>query len=222
MTAPSPRIERRAFGPGARHVLLYGLGGLMLAAVLLAGYIELGPVAHSAATAGTAPAVSSAPTSGSNATYGALPSWLPKATVPVGRVVTASAAHPWLAIEGDTVDVRLPHGTAAVTTVGPYNDPSGRFPLPALLRSTFVMTFAHVTGTVPISARDFVVIDEHGFRFDPVVRSSTGGAPPSAITPGAPVSIHLVVNLTEGSGLLRWSPNGKTTVVGWDYTNEYD
>jgi hypothetical protein len=45
---------------------------------------------------------------------------------------------------------------------------------------------------------------------------------PTSITGRAPVSIRLIVNLAEGSGLVRWSPDGKQTIVGWDYTNEYD
>ncbi len=168
------------------------------------------------------PASSGPAASGPNATYGSLPSWLPKTPVPVGRIVSASAAHPWLAIEGDTVIVHTADGSASVTSIGPYNDSKGVFPLPAFLRSTFVMTFAHTSGRIPISPKDFVIVDEHGGVYYPLVESSSGGTAPASIGPGAPVSIHLVVNLAEGSGMLRWAPDGKKTVVGWDYTNEYD
>ena len=65
--------------------------------------------------------------SGGSADNAGLPSWLPKASVPVGRVVTASATHPWLAIEGDSVMVKLTHGSSLVTVVGPAVTPSGAF-----------------------------------------------------------------------------------------------
>ena len=222
MTAPSTQTERRAFGPGARRTLFYSIGGLAGAAVILGGYAALRPGAQHTRTTTATPPSSGSAASGSNATYGTLPGWLPKSTIPVGRIVSASAAHPWLAVEGDTVVVHTAHGTATVTTVGPYNNSTGMFPLPAFLRSTFVMTFTHASGQIPISPTAFVVVDEHGRRYFPRVESSSGGKPPTRIAAGAPVSIHLIVNLSEGSGLLRWSPDGQKTIVGWDYTNEYD
>ncbi len=222
MTAPSTQIERRAFGPGARRVVFYSLGGLAVAGLILGGYAALRPQARQTSPTGGTPPSSGVAASGSNATYGTLPSWLPNSPTPVGRIVSASAAHPWLAIEGDTVIVHTAHGTSTITTVGPYNDSTGMFPLPAFLRSTFVMTFTHTSGQIPISPKAFVVVDEHGRVYSPLVESSSGGKPPTRITPGLPVSIHLIVNLAEGSGLLRWAPDGKKTIVGWDYTNEYD
>ncbi len=67
---------------------------------------------------------------GSSSKYGGLPSWLPNAKVPVGRVEDASAAHPWLAVQGDTVHVELARGTVTVTTVALGCPRSARCPCP--------------------------------------------------------------------------------------------
>jgi len=220
MTVPTTQTERRAFGPGARRSLCYALGGVALAALLVGVYAAVRPHHTSPASQSTASPASAS--SGSSATYGTLPSWLPKSTIPVGRVVHASAAHPWLAVEGDTVIVSTAHGTSATTAVGPYNDSTGMFPLPRFLRSTFVVTFKDTAGQIPITPRAFVIVDEHGRVYHPRVESSSGGTAPTHIATGAPVAIRVIVNLAEGSGLLRWSPDGTHTIVGWDYTNEYD
>ena len=78
----------RARGPGSRTarlaLLVVALGAVLAAPQAGAGLARPG----------------STPNGG---TYGQIPSWLPKAKVPVGRVVVASAAHPRLAIQGDTV-----------------------------------------------------------------------------------------------------------------------
>ena len=72
-------------------------------------------------------------------TYGGIPSWLPQPKVKVGRLVHASAAHPWLAVEGDTVAVSLAHGHALVTAVSALRSPrrgGPRCPRPRLAASS--------------------------------------------------------------------------------------
>jgi hypothetical protein len=54
-----------------------------------------------------------------SARYGGLPSWLPKAKIPVGRVLQATSAHPALAIQGDVVSVHFASGRVLATAVGP-------------------------------------------------------------------------------------------------------
>ena len=95
-------------------------------------------------------------------TYGGLPSWLPKPSVPVGRVVTASAAHPKLAIQGDTVRVLLTGAQVLATAVGPQVPEEGKFPVPEATRCTFTITFAKATGTFTLRAADFAAVDERG------------------------------------------------------------
>lgn len=148
-----------------------------------------------------------AQTSGASANkYGTLPSWLPKATTPVGRVVTASAAHPALAIEGDTVRLVLAHGSALATAVGPAVPASGLSPVPATIRCTFTLTLAHLSGTVPI--RGFMLMDEYGNQYRP------------AVTVHGSV-ITLTAVLPSGAGQLLWAPAG-VHVVSWDFDVEVD
>ena len=83
-----------------------------------------------------------------SAKYGKLPSWLPKTTAPTDHLVTATAAHPRLAVEGDTVRVDLAHGQADVTIVGPQVPEEGKFPVPATSPCTFIVTLTRVSGDV--------------------------------------------------------------------------
>lgn len=138
--------------------------------------------------------------------YGPLPTWLPKATTPVGRVVTASAAHPALAIEGDTVRMALAHGSALATLVGPDMPGSGKLPVPETVRCTFTLKLARESGTVPL--RGFTLLDEYGNTYRP------------AVTVHGSV-ITLITVLPTGSGQLRWTPDG-VPVASWDFDVEVD
>jgi hypothetical protein len=157
-----------------------------------------------------------------SARYGGLPSWLPKATVPVGRIVQASPAHPVLGIEGDTVAVRLARGGSYATAVGPSVPESGKFPVPRTSPCTFVVTFARTSGMVPISPAGFTITDEQGRLRHPKVTALHGGAPPSQITPGKPVSLEIYAVLPTGSGSLSWAPEGRRPTVSWDFDVEID
>ena len=105
-----------------------------------------------------------------------LPSWLPKSTIPVDRVVTASAARPWLAVEGDRA------GSFTITdeqgqTHHPLVTVQGGAPLPARVAPgrliTLTVSAALPTGdgalhwapagTRPLVSWDFAVeLDEQG------------------------------------------------------------
>lgn len=155
-------------------------------------------------------------------TYGSLPSWLPSSTVPVGRVVTASAAHPAVGIEGDTMRVDLPQGRVTVTAVGPAVPEEGRFPIPASTRCTFTVTVTGATAPVAIRADQWSGIDErnvlHRLRLVP----PSGRPARGTVGPGETVSFDLVADLPPGSGALMWSPTGGRPVGTWDFDVEID
>ena len=73
-----------------------------------------------------------------------------------------SAAHPALAIQGDTVSVDLSGGRVLTTAVGPETPEQGRFPVPASSPCTFIVTFAHASGAIPLNAKAFTFVDELG------------------------------------------------------------
>ena len=218
MTPASASSGRgRAFGSGPRRAVLAGV----LALAIILGVVALA-AGHGKATASSHATAGSRATASSHAKYGGLPSWLPTATVPVGRIVHASLAHSVLGIEGDTVAVKLSkrrrvrHGRRAERA-----DP-GKFPVPRTSPCTFVVTFAKTSGTIPINPADFAITDELGRLHHPKVTALGGGAPPPQITPGKPVSLKIYAVLPTGSGSLSWAPVSRRPIVSWDFDVEID
>jgi hypothetical protein len=154
-------------------------------------------------------------------TYGGLPSWLPKPSVPVGRVVTASAAHPRLAIQGDTVRVLLTGAQVLATAVGPQVPEEGQFPVPETTRCTFTITFAKATGTFTLRAADFATVDDRGQLHRLRLHLRGGGPLPAQVTAGQTVSVIMTGRLPAGNGQLIWAPAGRNT-VSWDFSVEID
>jgi len=193
--------------------------------VLALGVVALA-AGHGSAGTGAKPgagATSSTTTkTASTAKYGGLPSWLPKATVPVGRIVHASLSHSVLGIEGDTVAVTLAGGGVYATAVGPSVPESGKFPVPATSPCTFIVTFARTSGAIPINPADFTITDEEGHLHHPKVAALHGGAAPTRITPGKPVSLKIYDVLPTGSGSLSWAPASARPIVSWDFDVEID
>jgi hypothetical protein len=159
---------------------------------------------------------------GSSSKYGNLPSWLPDSKVPVGRVVDASAAHPWLAVQGDTVHVDLARGNVMVTTVGPRVPEIGEVPVPSTSLCTFAVTFTSAAGVVPVTPRAFTIRDEFGNFHYPKVTVPGGGAVPSEISPGKRLTLDISDVLPTGEGQLRWAPEGHDPIVSWDFDVEID
>ncbi len=207
--ATPPRV-RRVSGPGARAAsrprAWLGVAGAIGAALAVSAGIYL-------ALPGGQPA---------SARYGGLPSWLPTQSLPVGRVVQASAAHPWLAIEGDTVQVRLAAGQVLATAVGPEVPEEGQFPVPATTPCTFTITFTRAYGTVPLSQAAFTIIDEQGHLHRPHVTEQGGGSLPGVVKPGQTVTLIVAGVLPTGAGQLRWTPQGTKPIVSWDFDVEID
>jgi hypothetical protein len=159
---------------------------------------------------------------GAPSRYGGLPSWLPKAKAPVARVVDASAAHPWLAVEGDTVRVEVAAGKVMVTAVGPRVPEIGKVPVPSTSLCTFAVTFTSASGVVPITPRAFTIRDEFGNYHYPKVTVQGGGAVPSRIAPGKTLTLAMSDVLPTGEGQLRWAPEGHDPIVSWDFDVEID
>jgi hypothetical protein len=198
----------RAFGLGPRRAVRVTGAALVLVALAALGGVLLSS-SHGAHSI-------------SSAKYGGLPSWLPQAKTPVNRVLTATAAHPVLAIQGDTVSVDLADGRVLATAVGPETPEQGRFPVPATSPCTFIVTFAQASGVIPLNARAFTFIDELGHVRHPRVTAIDAGALPRRILPGKPVSLKVYDVLPTGDGGLTWAPDGGRPIASWDFDVEID
>jgi hypothetical protein len=154
--------------------------------------------------------------------YGYIPSWLPQSKVPVSRVVTATPAHPWLAIQGDTVKVVLAHAHVLATAAGPSVPEIGHFPLPRTTPCTFTVTFADASGPVPIKQADFATIDELGRLHSLRLRRMGAGPVPAEVRPGQTVTLQLSTVLPTGEGRFMWAPVTGRPVVQWDFDVEID
>jgi hypothetical protein len=189
--------------PGSRRARYLAVAGVALAVAVVAGVLVARP--HNP-----------------SARYGGIPSWLPKATIPVGRIVTASAAHPALAIQGDTVAVHLATGRVLATAVGPAVPEEGHFPVPATSKCTFTVTFTRASGLTPLSSAAFTSIDERGHLHRLRVTAQNGGRLPADIAPGQTVTLTIKGRLPTGNGQLRWAPEGAKPIVSWDFDVEID
>jgi len=216
LTAGSPhsRAEQRDGGragrPGPRRAFLVAFAaGAIGAAIAVPLALDGSPAAKDRAAA---------------LKYGGIPSWIPKAKVPVTRIVHASPAHPWLAIEGDTVAVALPGGRGLVTAVGPEVPPGvvGHIPLVTHTLCTFIVTYAQVKGALPLKPRAFTIVDELGQLIQPHVTQLGGGRLAALAVGSRPLSVKVSAVLPVGSGTLRWAPLAGRPVVSWDFDVEVD
>jgi len=174
------------------------------------------------APATTPPARAGATAAAGDLTYGSLPSWLPTPTVAVGQVLTASAAHPALGIEGDTIRIAVPGGQVVVTAVGPAVRASGRVPVPSSTRCTFTVTLTGVSGVVAVGADRWTVIDERGRVQVPRVIRAAGTPWAATVTTGRTVRYDLIADLPAGSGALAWAPSPGQVIATWNFAVEID
>jgi hypothetical protein len=212
---PSPTATVSHGGGRARRLgprRTVRVAGAVLALALIAALVSL-LLAGNGTSAGK---------SGSAARYGGIPSWLPKAKVPVGRIVKASRAHPVLAIQGNTVSVHLARGRVLATAVGPSVPEEGRFPVPATSPCTFIVTFAAASSVIPLRTTAFTFIDDFGHVRHPRVTAVGGGVPPRWVSPGRTVSLKVHDVLPTGDGGLTWAPDGGRPIVSWDFDVEID
>lgn len=167
------------------------------------------------ASHGSAPASSQPPLG-----FRSAPAYLPKTTQPVDRVVTASAGHSQLAVQGIAVAIELPGGHALATVTGPRVPPFVA-PPPPQVTATFAVTFTHVTGTVPVRVADFTITDQLGRSFHPTLVTHEQ-APPASLTAGRSVTFHVTAVMPTGEGRIYWTPSGSKPLVGWDFIVEND
>jgi hypothetical protein len=205
--SPSRRGSRAAW-PGSRRAALLGAVAVLAAALAVSIAVAVGG-------GGPAPGAASG-------RYGGIPSWLPKPTVPVNRIVRASAAHPWVGIEGDAISVHLPGAHVLVTAVGPAVPEEGRFPVPATSPCSFSVTFEAVSGTIALSRRSFTILDELSRLHRPHVTVAGGGALPRLLAPGKALTVIVSGVLPTGGGQLRWAPLGTKPIAAWDFDVEID
>jgi hypothetical protein len=207
----STRWGSLAARPGSRAGRILGIG--LVLACLGGGTVACSAQVHHSAHAGR---------SGSSGRYGKLPSWLPKSKVKVGRVVQASAAHPRLGIEGDTIIVHVGNAQVDVTTVGPQVPEEGQFPVPATSPCAFDVTFAKASAPIALRDVDFTVLDELGHLHFLRIARQDGGQPAATVRPGQIVTLVMRAVLPTGSGTLRWSPQSAKPVASWDFDVEID
>ncbi len=156
-------------------------------------------------------------------TYGYVPAWLGTSRVAVSRVVTASAEHPWLAIQGDTVRVELPKAQVLATASGPSTPEQGHFPVPTTSPCTFTVTLTAASAPIAITPQQFATIDEQGRLHTLKVTNLNGGPVPSDIAPGRTVDLKMYAVLPTGQGRIMWAPvAGRKPVVQWDFDVEID
>ena len=136
--------------------------------------------------------------------------------------MTASAAHPWLAIEGDTVSLHLPRTRVLVTAVGPAVPEEGKFPVPKTSPCSFTVTFTAATNLIRLRPTAFTILDELGRLHHPVLTGLNGGVPPALVRPGQTVSLVVKAVLPTGNGTLRFAPEGAAPIVSWDFDVEID
>jgi|ThiBio_1000_plan_1041568.scaffolds.fasta_scaffold01206_14 hypothetical protein len=154
--------------------------------------------------------------------YGGIPKWLPKTENTEERIVTATAAKPALAIQGNTVAVVTPQGKVMATAVGPEVPEEGEFPVPATSPASFVVTLAESPAAIPLDPRDFTVTDEDGHLHHPKVSGLHGGPPPTEVPAGKTVSLRVAGVFPTGDGTLNWAPGSSSPIVAWDFDIEID
>ena len=208
----------RAFRPGSRWALMAAAAAtLVVAAALVIVFTSAGAKSRYPAQ---------------DLTYGSLPKWLPKtkAASAAPMLEVASAAKPILGEEqGYTVRAQLPTGSADVTAVGPIVPTyvtnyaqSDLWPSSKLVPSTFYVTFADVTGSIPIAARAFDVLTDGGQVEVATVTVHGGGKVPAVVRAGQTVTLNVTTKTQEGQGAVRWAPEGPKILVGWIYQLELD
>jgi hypothetical protein len=162
---------------------------------------------------------SSATTSEPPLGYRSQPSFLPSSQ-PVDRVVTASPAHPQLAVQGVAVRVMVPTGEVLATVTGPQVPPFVTPPPPAVT-AVFDISLAQPVGDVAVRLADFTITDQLGRTFHPSLVEHEP-PPPSSLKAGRTTTFKVTAVMPTGEGRIYWSPTHGSPVVGWDFIVEND
>jgi hypothetical protein len=155
--------------------------------------------------------------------YGQVPADLrSRQKAPANQTLSASMAHPAVAIQGISVKLHLSAGTALATAVGP--DVPTRIQGSADLQTpaTWDLTFDDVHGMIPLSPTMFSITDEQGMLLSPRVTVAGGGPLPKAVPAGRPFTLQLKTVVSVGDGKLRYAPTGGAWLAEWDFDVETD
>jgi hypothetical protein len=155
-----------------------------------------------------------------------LPVWLPRPRQAVGRIVTASSAHPRLAVQGasawvDLSTAAVPAAKVLATAVGPRVPEQGEFPVPVTSACDFEITLQATSGRLRLSPAQFTITDEYGRTHHPTVTTAHGAPLPPLLHAGQTLRLQLHVILPTGDGRLHWSPAGRP-LISWDFEVEID
>lgn len=155
------------------------------------------------------------------ASYGALPSYLPSSAVQPDSILVGTVDHPALTTEGDAVKVQLASATVLATVTGPEVPGEGLpYQTPATT-CTWTITLSDATAAVPIVLTDFSSIDHLGAIYHPTLVKGQR-KPPATLLPGQRTTFELRAVMTVGEGLMRWAPGGQTILASWDFEVEND
>ena len=158
----------------------------------------------------------------SDASYGSLPSYLPKSSLTPDSVLTGTESRPALTVEGDAVDVRLGSGGKVRATVtGPVVPGEGLPFQPEATTATFMVTFEAADTSIPLALTQFHAVDHLGAVY--ALASIPGEpGPPATVEPGQTVSFELRAMMVTGEGILQWAPDERHPVATWDFVVEND
>ena len=145
-----------------------------------------------------------------------LPEWLPAPSAAVS-VEQASAQRPALAVQGDTLMVDLRRSRVRVTAIGPAIPATTSASPPAEMPCSFTVTLTTVSGSVPVDADAFAVLDEYGRRHALAPVASSGLR---RLASGQSLTLTLRTVLPAGEGQLIWAPDHVHRVVSWDFDVE--
>ncbi len=155
--------------------------------------------------------------------YGTIPGYLRnKQTPPANQVLSATVAHPAVAIQGNSVVLHLVHGSALATVVGPDVPDRIQGSADVHTPAAWDLTFAQVHGSVPISPSLFTITDEQGMVLLPHVTVVGGGRLPKIVPAGRPFTLRLTTVVSVGDGKLRYAPDGGAWLAEWDFDVETD
>ena len=154
--------------------------------------------------------------------YGAPAGFLPRNSVPAGRILTAAPGRPVLAIEGDTVRLQLPGGQGLLSAAGPAVPDRIQGTRALRTPTRFLLTFTGIHGTLPLPRGAFTIVDELGHLHHPHVSRLGGASVPGQIGGGGRLTLALTGVLPVGNGRLRFAPASGAPVVSWDFDVETD
>jgi hypothetical protein len=153
--------------------------------------------------------------------YGSLPTYLPSSALKPDSVLTGSAGHPALTVEGDAVLVGLPAGVVRAVVSGPVVPGEGLPFQPPATTATWTVTLSDSTADIPIVVTDFTTIDHLGASFTLALVPGEA-APPDLLRAGQTATFELRAVMPTGEGVMRWAPGGSQIVASWDFVVEND